>query len=123
MKTLVLTSILAALSIIAVAQNKTRNVVMISVDGCRWQEIFRGADSVLFYTKKYRQQDSASMRAKYWGKTVAERRNKLMPFFWNTISKQGQLYGNRDLGNLMNVRNKYWFSYPGRSETLCGYYD
>jgi len=46
-----------------------------------------------------------------------------MPFVWGTIAKQGQLYGNRDLGNLVNVRNKYWFSYPGRSESFCGYYD
>ncbi|GGM93856.1 hypothetical protein GCM10010967_28750 [Dyadobacter beijingensis] len=123
MKNIVLSLALLTLSLLASAQTKTRNVVMISVDGCRWQEIFRGADSVLFFNKKYVHQDSAAMIAKYWAKTSGERRSKLMPFFWNTLLKQGQLYGNRDLGNLVNVRNKYWFSYPGRSETLCGYYD
>jgi hypothetical protein len=33
------------------------------------------------------------------------------------------LLGNRALGSLVNVENKYWFSYPGRSEAFCGYYD
>lgn len=106
------------------AQNhKTKNIVFISIDGYRWQEIFKGADSSLLKIKKYRRQDSASIARKYWAPTQNERREKLMPFFWNVIAKQGQLYGNRDLGNHVDLRNKYWFSYPGRSETICGYYD
>lgn len=96
---------------------------MISIDGYRWQEIFHGADSILIFNKKYIKQDSAALSKKYWAKSAVERREKLMPFFWNTIAREGQLYGNRDFGNNVNVRNKYWFSYPGRSETLCGFYD
>lgn len=46
-----------------------------------------------------------------------------MPFFWNMIADNGQLYGNRKLDNRVDMRNRYRFSYPGRSETLCGYYD
>jgi hypothetical protein len=102
---------------------KTKNVVLISIDGYRWQEIFKGADSALLKNKKYRSQDSAEVYKKFWANTEKERREKLMPFFWTTISKQGQLYGNRGLGNLVSLRNKYWFSYPGRSESLTGYYD
>nr|WP_295932509.1 alkaline phosphatase family protein [uncultured Dyadobacter sp.] len=123
MKNQLLIWMLTALSFTALAQTKTKNVVMISIDGYRWQEIFRGADSALFFSKKYVHQDSAEMAAKFWAKTPLERRVKLMPFFWGTVAGKGQLYGNRDLGNLVNVRNKYWFSYPGRSETLCGFYD
>lgn len=109
---------------LAAAQNtKTKNVVLISIDGYRWQEIFKGADSALLKNKKYRKQDSAAVFQKFWGETTIERRNKLMPFFWNVIAEKGQLYGNRELGNLVNVKNKYWFSYPGRSETITGYYD
>lgn len=104
-------------------KGKTKNVILISIDGYRWQEIFKGADSALLFQKKYRKQDSAELVKKYWAPSANERRQKLMPFFWNTIAKQGQLYGNRDLKNYVNVKNKYWFSYPGRSETLCGYYD
>jgi hypothetical protein len=33
------------------------------------------------------------------------------------------MYGNRNLGNKVNVKNTYWFSYPGYSELLCGYAD
>ncbi len=104
-------------------QKKAKNVVLISLDGYRWQEVFNGADSVLLFNKKYRSQDSAALFKKYWANSDEERRKKLMPFFWNTIVQKGQLYGNRDLGSPVNVKNKYWFSYPGRSETLCGYYD
>jgi hypothetical protein len=104
-------------------QTKTKNIIMISIDGYRWQEIYKGADSSILFEKKYRSQDSSELFKKFWAATAKERREKLMPFFWNTISIKGQLYGNRVLGNLVNVKNKYWFSYPGRSETLCGYYD
>ena len=101
---------------------KTKNIVFISIDGYRWEEIFRGADSSLLRIKKFNQQDSASVANKYWAATQDERRKKLMPFFWSVIAKEGQLYGNRDLGNNVNVKNRFWFSYPGRSETICGYY-
>jgi hypothetical protein len=104
-------------------QTKTKNIVLISIDGYRWQEIFHGADSTLIFNKKYRKQDSTALFKKYWAKSATERREKLMPFFWKHIAGNGQLYGNRDLGNNVNLRNKYWFSYPGRSETLCGFYD
>lgn len=46
-----------------------------------------------------------------------------MPFCWNTIAAQGQLYGNRLKGNKMNVSDPYWFSYPGYNEILSGYAD
>ena len=119
-----LTLVLACMAFGALAQTtKTKNIVFISVDGYRWQELFKGADSSLIRLKKYRQQDSAEVFKKYWGNNPSKRRELLMPFFWGTIAKQGQLYGNRELGNKVNVRNPYWFSYPGRSETITGYAD
>lgn len=102
---------------------KTKNIILISIDGLRWQEVFKGADSSLLFSKRYRSQDSGALVKKYWAASPIGRREKLMPFFWRNIFQQGQLYGNRDLDNLVNVKNRYWFSYPGRSETLCGYYD
>lgn len=92
-------------------KSKIENIILISVDGLRWQEVFQGADSLLVKDKKY------------WANTTDKRRKKLMPFFWETIASKGQLYGNRNFGNKVNLKNEYWFSYPGRSETLCGYYD
>jgi arylsulfatase A-like enzyme len=47
----------------------------------------------------------------------------LLPFVWSTISKQGQIYGNRAYGNLVNTANKMWFSYPGYNEVLSGFAD
>lgn len=121
---LIILALLLSGTVFAQNQNhKTKNIVFISIDGYRWREIFQGADSSLLKIKKYRSQDSAAIARKYWAATENERREKLMPFFWNVIAKQGQLYGNRTLGNRVDVRNKYWFSYPGRSETICGYYD
>ncbi len=93
------------------------------MDGYRWKELFRGADSILLFGTKYNSQDSVWRVQKYWATDAKTRREKLMPFVWQHIAKQGQLYGNRDLGNYVNVKNKYWFSYPGRSETFSGYYD
>ncbi|WP_165813791.1 alkaline phosphatase family protein [Terrimonas sp.] len=105
------------------AQNKTKNVILISMDGYRWQELFGGADSILLNAKKYNSQDSSQRFAKYWAFTEKERRAKLMPFVWKEIAANGQIYGNRSLGNNVDFRNTYWFSYPGRSEVLTGYFD
>ena len=105
------------------AQHKTKNVILLSTDGYRWKELFGGADSALLFNKKYTSQDSSWLMQKYWAADATTRREKLMPFVWSEIAKHGQIYGNRDLGNLVNVKNKYWFSYPGRSETFTGYYD
>ena len=52
-----------------------------------------------------------------------ERRQKLMPFFWNTIATKGMLFGNRTIGNKVDVANPHWFSYPGYNEILTGYPD
>lgn len=123
MKTKLFLILLICTKLVAAQETKTKNVVLISVDGYRWQELFKGADSVLLKNKEYRKQDSTEVFEKFWASTDQQRREKLMPFFWSTIAKEGQLYGNRDLGNRVNLKNKYWFSYPGRSETITGYYD
>ena len=122
MKTLIPVLLLFAAIPVFGQQHKTKNVIIVSLDGYRWKELFQGADSAILFNKKYTPQDSGFL-AQYWTPVASDRREKLMPFVWGQIAKNGQLYGNRDLGSLVNVRNKYWFSYPGRSETFCGYYD
>ncbi|HEX5154910.1 MAG TPA: hypothetical protein VFW07_25870 [Parafilimonas sp.] len=102
---------------------KPKNLIVVLMDGYRWKELFGGADSMLLFDKKYTSQDSLWLMKKYWANDAVTRREKLMPFVWGTIAKQGVLMGNRNLGNEVYVKNKYWFSYPGRSETFCGYYD
>lgn len=104
-------------------KTKTKNVVVILIDGYRWQELFKGADFNLLESSKYNGNDSAERFKKYWSENLQQRREKLMPFTWKYISRNGQLYGNRDLGNKVNVSNPFWISYPGRAETLSGFVD
>ncbi|CAL2078227.1 lipoprotein precursor [Tenacibaculum sp. 190524A02b] len=100
----------------------SQKVFLITLDGLRWQELFTGADSLLINNTTYTK-DTSYLKAKYWKKESVERRTTLLPFFWNSIAKKGQLYGNRTYNNKVNVANTHWFSYPGYSEILCGYAD
>jgi Sulfatase len=121
MKKLILLFLSTWLSWGALAQNKTENVILITLDGMRWQEVFGGAEARLI--SKDFVSDSAAMVKKFWAETPEMRRQKLMPFFWSTLAREGQLYGNRTHNNFVNVSNNQWFSYPGYSEILCGFAD
>ena len=105
------------------AQQKTENVIIITTDGFRWQEVFGGMDSTIANRPKFNQGDSDIIYKKYWANDVNERREKLLPFLWNTLSQHGQIYGNRNYGNKVDNANPYWFSYPGYSEIFCGFVD
>jgi len=100
----------------------TENVFLITLDGLRWQELFTGADSALIDNKDY-VHNVDELKSLFWANTTKQRRQKLMPFFWSTIASEGQIYGNRNLGNFVNCSNRHWFSYPGYSEILCGFAD
>ncbi len=106
-----------------VRAQKTENIIIITTDGFRWHEVFDGMDADIANDKRFHQGDSANIFKNYWADNALARREKLLPFFWNTIARQGQLYGNRLLGNKVNVTNPYWFSYPGYSEIMCGFVD
>lgn len=97
---------------------KTENVILITFDGFRWQEVFNGGDTA--FMRQQSQLKDPLLKEKYWRDDLTERRTALLPFFWNTIAKQGQLYGNRNLGSKVNVTNNQLFSYPGYNEILTG---
>lgn len=97
-----------------------KNIIIITTDGFRWQEVFRGADSAYLHNKDL-VKDTGLTTAQFWDKDQNVRREKLMPFFWNVIAKQGQLYGNRDLDNKVNVSNLYKISYQGYNEIFTGH--
>jgi len=103
-------------------QMQTENVVLVTLDGLRWQELFGGADSTLITDKTF-VNDTSALKQRFWKSTADARRKTLMPFFWNTLATQGQLYGNRWIGNEANCTNQHWFSYPGYNEILCGFAD
>ncbi len=104
------------------AQRKTENVFLIMTDGLRWQEVFGGADSVLIHDPAFTPEPKET-QAQFWAATPQERSEKLMPFFRQTLARQGQLHGNRLYNSKVNVSNPHWFSYPGYSETLTGFVD
>lgn len=104
------------------AQHKTENLIVVTLDGMRWQEVFKGVDERLMNDSIYNR-GIKEMKERYWATTEHERRQKLFPFVWSTIAKEGQIYGNRTLGNKIDNANRYWFSYPGYNEIFTGYPD
>jgi hypothetical protein len=102
---------------------KTRNVVLITTDGLRWQEVFTGAEAALVSREAGGVRDTNALKKAYWRDTVEERRAALMPFLWGTVAKRGQIYGNARKGSVARVTNGLKFSYPGYSEFLTGVAD
>jgi hypothetical protein len=119
MKTKLLVLFLAASSVAFAQKLKTENVFVITFDGLRWQELYTGADSSLINAKEYVKEPDA-LKTSFWANTPEKRREMLMPFFWERISREGQLYGNRKYDNFVNCTNTMWFSYPGYNEILSG---
>lgn len=97
-------------------EHPTKYLIIITLDGMRWQEVFMGADSAL-YTE-------AGLSARHILPASPEnRRSQLLPFLWNEIASNGQIYGNRRKGSRVNVTNKMRISYPGYNEIFAGHPD
>src|SRR5215468_917963 len=101
MKSVASLVLLFTLMAVAVGQGKTENVILITLDGARTQEVFGGLDLEVLKskTKKGRVEDTALYK-KYYAETPEGRREKLMPFFWGAMMKRhGSIAGNRSLGS------------------------
>lgn len=93
----------------AAAQEPPAHVVLVTIDGLRWEDLFRGADPALVT-------DPAD-RARYVD--VPDRAQALAPFLLS-FAQHGALIGDRDNGSCARVANAFWFSYPGYAEILAG---
>ncbi len=103
---------------------KTRNVVLIVLDGVRPEEIFTGAEAALMDAEHGGiWADPNALRHEFWRDDVPARRAALMPFLWGTVAKQGQIFGNQQKGSIGKVTNGQAFSYPGYNEMLTGHPD
>ena len=91
-------------------EHKTQHVIFIMTDGLRWQEVFSGAEESLMNKKNGKVKNEAALKKTYWRDTSEERREALMPFVWEVIAKQGQIFGNRDKGSDAYVTNHMFFS-------------
>lgn len=104
----------------AFAQNSNdQKVVLITLDGFRWQELFTGADPKLIANKNY-VGDTTALKNSFWKESAEKRRETLLPFIWTEATKLGEIHGNREAGSKVNLTNKMWFSYPGYNEILTG---
>ena len=115
--------LLLTISLQSFAQKKADNIIVITTDGFRWQEMFGGVDTVLANNPIFNQGGKVFIHEKFGDVNPMESRKKLLPFIWSTIAEKGQIYGNRHFDNKVNVSNPYFFSYPGYSEIFCGFAD
>lgn len=111
----------AAVPAVAVAQtaapSSDARLILVTIDGVRWQDLFRGADPELA-ADKAQTKKAAEVHDRYIA--PADRPRALAPFLHSFPQRGGVLIGNRDQGSCMRVANRYWFSYPGYSEMLTG---
>lgn len=102
---------------------KTEHVIFITTDGLRWEELFRGAEAGFMTKEQGKVAKIPELKKEFWRDSQTERRAALMPFFWNVIAKQGQIFGNLDKRSPMTLKNGHNFSYPGYNEILSGIAD
>jgi len=105
------------------AGEKAENVIVVTLDGFRWQELFEGADESFMDARQGGVKDIAGLKKRYLREKTDERREALMPFFWRTVAKKGQVFGNPGKKATAKITNGLKFSYPGYSEIFCGVAD
>ncbi len=105
-------------------QARGRNVILITVDGLRNEEVFAGVDERVLANPENSgieyDSESERVRGAYGGSTPELSRSALMPFFWTEFVPNGVLLGNQEKGSAVRVTNKEWFSAPGYIEILTG---
>lgn len=102
-------------------ETKTKKIVIVTLDGYRWNELFKGADPRLLLNPEFVK--DTTVIEQFGDSSQQVSRARLMPFFWNVIGGKGQLYGNRIFNNKVNCSNGRLISYPGYSEMLVGFTD
>lgn len=105
------------------AQRKTENVLLVTLDGLRWQDVFTGADNRMVNRDDGGVRDLRQLRRDFYRGSPEVRRSLLMPFLWNVIAHQGQIFGDPSKNAQAVVTNPHKFSYPGYGELLAGVVD
>lgn len=118
-----LVTALAAPASAAEPARKAENVIVVTLDGFRWQELFDGTDESFMDAKQGGVKDIPGLKKRYLRDTTDARRDALMPFFWGTVAKNGQVFGNPAKKASAKITNGLKFSYPGYSELFCGVAD
>lgn len=98
----------------------TDRLIVVTLDGMRWQEIFGGADRILITGPDGGVADTSRTLERFWRAERADRRLALMPFLWKTVAARGLLLGDSTAGSVFRVTNGHRFSYPGYNELFTG---
>jgi hypothetical protein len=99
------------------------NVFVVTMDGMRWQEVFGGMAAELNDKEAGGVADPKETERRFAGPTAAARRERVMPFLWSVMARQGQVFGDPAGGSVARVTNGLRFSYPGYNELLAGFAD
>jgi hypothetical protein len=118
-----LSLVVANLDSVAAEHGITDNIVLITIDGLRWQDLFAGADERLINRENGGVREVDAIRQRFWAESPQQRRTQLMPFFWEVVAKHGQVFGDVNANSIVRVTNGRYFSYPGYNEILCGFGD
>jgi len=100
-----------------------RNLVLVTIDGVRWHEIFEGASPTIVADKRFVDPDIRHDVIAPAFLDVPDRATALMPFLHQVMARQGVLYGDPRAQQCARVSNAYAVSYPGYSEFLTGRVD
>ena len=106
----------------AAADATVSNIFLVTLDGLRWQEVFRGLDESLATNGDYTER-SETIIARYGASNTEDNAAALMPFLHNRVFRDGTVVGNRDRNSCARVSNSWYFSYPGYNEILTGVVD
>jgi len=99
----------------------TRNVILITLDGVRIQEIFSGLDqTIASHDEQKVYSEIGEERRRYGGTTPVLRREALLPVFWHRLAPLGIVLGNPAHDNRVKVQNKVLWSTPGYTEIMTG---
>ena len=87
---------LCCLNLLSAAPRQSRAVILVTLDGLRWQEIFNGIDARLMNEKTagMTEQSAPALRDQLSRETPKARREALLPFFWKELAPQGIVLGN-----------------------------
>jgi len=115
---LAIAAALLAAALAPAADRKTQNLILVTADGLRRQEVFRGIDPLLMREKDAGMDKADALRRRLDAATPEQRRERLMPFLWRRLAPRGVMLGNVEKESPVMVSNSFRVSYPGYSEIL-----
>jgi hypothetical protein len=64
------------------------SLILVSIDGLRWQEVFQGYQDDVLDLETFKEQKACLVK-QFSGTSAESKRQKLMPFLWNVLVKKG----------------------------------